>query len=78
MSWLNKNQKDEHVSYVFDKKKHLVGAAVMSDEAGEYIDLLTLIINRKLEIKELSKMIFSFPTPTYGLISSLIPLFMQK
>ena len=78
MSWLNKNQSNEHITYIFDKKNKLVGAAALSDEAGEYIDVLTIIINKKLGVKDLSKMIFSFPTPTYGLISSLIPLFMKK
>ena len=62
MAWLNKNQPDEHITFIFDKKNHLVGAAVFSDRAGEYIDLLTVIIDQKPDIKDLSKMIFSFPT----------------
>lgn len=79
MSWLNKNQPDEHITFIIDKKKNtLAGAAVFSDQAGEYIDLLAIIINQKLGVKELSKMIFSFPTQTYGLVSSLIPLFLKK
>ena len=78
MSWLNKNQQDEHITYIFDKKNHLVGAAVYGDEAGSYIDVLTIIINQKLGAKELGRMIFSFPTPTYGLISTLIPLFLKN
>ncbi len=78
MAWLNKNQPDEHITFIFDKKNNLVGAAVFSDQAGEYIDLLTIIIDRKLGVKELSWMIFSFPTQTYGLISTLMPLFLKK
>lgn len=78
MSWLNKNQKDEHFTFIFDKKQKLVGAAVFSDDAGTYIDVLTIIINQKMGIKDLQKMVFSFPTQTYGLISSLIPLFLKK
>lgn len=78
MSWLNKNQTNEHFTFIFDKKKKLVGAAVFSDDAGAYIDVLTLIIQQKMGIKQLQKMIFSFPTQTYGLISSLIPLFLKK
>jgi len=77
MAWLNKAEKDAHITYVFDKKNHLVGAAVMSDDAGSYIDFITLIINEKLGVKDLGKMIFAFPTPTYGVASTLIPLFMQ-
>ena len=78
MAWLNKNQPDEHITFIFDKKNDLVGAAAFSDQAGEYMDLLTLIINQKLGAKELSKMIFSFPTPTYSVIASLIPLFLEQ
>lgn len=78
MSWLNKNEQDAHITFIFDKKSHLVGAAVMSDDAGSYIDVLTIIINQKLTAKELGAMIFSFPTPTYGLISTLVPLFLKK
>lgn len=78
MAWLNKAEKDAHFTYVFDHKNNLVGAAVMSDEAGTYIDMLTLIINEKLTAKDLNKMIFAFPTPTYGLVASLIPLLMEK
>lgn len=78
MSWLNKNQPNEHITFIFDKKNHLVGAAAFSDQACEYIDLLTIIINQKLDVKALSKMIFSFPTTTYGLVSTLIPLMLKK
>ena len=78
MAWLNKNQPNEHITFVFDKKNHLVGAAVFSDQAGEYIDMLTLIINQKTDVRELSKMIFSFPTTTYAVVSTLIPLMLKK
>ena len=78
MAWLNKNQPDEHITFIFDNKNDLVGAAAFSDQAGEYVDLLTIVINRKLCAKELSAMIFSFPTQTYGVIASLIPLFLKK
>ena len=78
MSWLNKNQRDEHFTFIFDKKQKLVGAAVFSDDPGAYIDVLTIIINQKMGVKELQKMVFAFPTQTYGLISSLIPLFLKK
>lgn len=78
MSWLNKNQQDEHFTFIFDKKQKLVGAAVFSDEAGAYIDILTVIINQKLGVKDLQKMVFAFPTQTYGLVASIIPLFLKK
>ncbi len=78
MSWANKNDVNEHLTFVFNKKNELVGAAILSDMAGEYLDLLTLIINQKLSARDLSKMIFSFPTTTYGLMSSLLPLMFKK
>lgn len=78
MTWLNRNNPEEHLTFIFNKKNELVGASVFADEAGEFIDLLTLIINQKLTSKELSKMIFSFPTQTYGLVSTLIPLMLKK
>ncbi len=78
MAWLNKAEKDAHITYIFDKKNHLAGASVYSDDAGSYIDVLTLIINEKMGAKDLGKMIFAFPTPTYGLVSTLIPLFMKQ
>lgn len=77
MSWINKNETDAHITYVFNKERHLVGAAVMSDDAGVLIDMLTIIINQKLGATELSRMIFAFPTQTYGLIATLLPLFLK-
>ena len=46
-------------------------------EAGTWINFLTLIINKKISCEELRNMIFAFPTQTYMLVSTLIPL-MQK
>ena len=78
MAWMNKNDVNEHLTFVFNSKNELVGAAVLSSQAGEYLDILTIIINQKLKAQDLSKMIFSFPTTTYGLMSSLIPLLLKK
>ena len=78
MSWANGNDANEHLTFVFNKKNELVGAAMLSENAGEYLDLLTIIINQKLTARDLSKMIFSFPTVTYGLISALLPLMLKK
>lgn len=77
MGWLNKAEADAHMTFIFDKAGHLVGASVMSEEAGTYIDMLTLIINQKVTAKDLSKMIFAFPTITYGLIGTLMPLMLK-
>ncbi|MBQ8142103.1 MAG: hypothetical protein IJ194_02970 [Bacilli bacterium] len=56
----------------------MAGATILSDDAGTYMDVLTLLINLKVGVRQLSKMIFAFPTQTYGLISSLIPLLLKK
>lgn len=77
MLWLARNEADCDITFIFDREKHLAGAAVYGSEAGSWIDVLTLIINKKLSAQELSQMIFAFPTPTYGLISALIPQMMQ-
>lgn len=78
MAWMNKNDMGEHLTFVLNAKNELVGAAILSDQAGEYLDILTIIINQKLKAKDLAGMIFSFPTTTYGLISSLVPLMLKK
>lgn len=78
MAWMNKNDFNEHLTFVINDKHELVGASILSDQAGEYLDILTIIINQKLKAQVLSKMIFSFPTTTYGLMSSLIPLLLKK
>ena len=48
--------------------------AVTLTAAGTWIDFLTLIINKKMTGTELRNMIFAFPTQTYMLVSTLIPL----
>ena len=78
MGWLNKAETDAHMTFIFDKANHLVGASVLSEDAGVYLDFLTLIINQKITAQNLSKMIFSFPTITYGLVGTLMPLMLKK
>ncbi|MCR5079008.1 MAG: NAD(P)/FAD-dependent oxidoreductase [Bacilli bacterium] len=78
MAWGNKNQLEESIIFIFDKRNYLVGAAVYSDDAGSYLDILTLIINERIGARKLSKMIFSFPTQTYGVISMLLASMLKK
>lgn len=76
MLWNARNEADLDITFVFDKAdNHLAGAAVYGSDAGSWIDVLTIIINQKLGAAELGKMIFAFPTPTYGLISTLLTQF---
>ncbi len=72
--WLAGNETDIDITFIIAKDGTLRGAAVYGSEAGVWIDMLTLIINQKLNGLDLRKMIFSFPTSTYGLLSVLIPL----
>ena len=74
MLWLARNEKEAEATFVIDRQGYLAGAAVYSSEAGVWLDFLTLIINRKLRGEDLKNMIFSFPTSTYALVTTLIPL----
>ena len=64
-----KNEVYADFTFVFDKEHNLVGAAFISDDAGMFVDIITLIINKKMTKEELNQMIFAFPTESYGLIS---------
>ena len=64
-----KNEQYADFTFVFDMEHTLVGAAFLSDDAGMFVDLITLIINQKLTKQQLNQMIFAFPTESYGLIS---------
>lgn len=72
--WIDNRETDIELTYIFDKEDYLVGAAIYGSEAGTWIDFLTLIINKKLTAADLKNMIFAFPTHTYMLINSLVPL----
>ena len=72
--WVDNRETDIDITYVLDNEGYLAGAAIYGSEAGEWLDFLTLIINQKLRKAELMQMIFSFPTQTYTILMSLIPL----
>ena len=76
--WVNNRETDIEISYVLDNEGYLAGAAIYGCEGGQWIDFLTIIINKKISGFELRKMIFAFPTQTYSLISGLVPLMIQK
>ena len=78
MSWLNRNQKDEQFTFIFDKNRSSSAQQSFSDDAGACIDILAIIINQEPGVKELQKTVSAFQTQTYGLISALIPLFLKK
>ena len=72
--WVNNRELDIEMTYIIDNDGCLAGAALYGSEAGTWIDFLTLIINKKMTALELRSMIFAFPTQTYMIISTLIPI----
>ncbi len=72
--WIDNRETDIELTYILDKDNYLVGAAIYGSEAGTWIDFLTLIINKKITATDLKSMIFAFPTNTYMLVNSLIPV----
>ena len=76
MLWNARNEKDIDITFIFDREQRLLaGAAIYGSDAGAWIDVLTLIINNKMNALQLGQQIFAFPTSTYGLISTLLPQF---
>ncbi len=75
--WIDNRELDIDLTYIFDKEGYLVGAAIYGSEAGVWIDFLTLIINKRITASDLKNMIFAFPTHTYMLVNSLVPLLKQ-
>ena len=70
-----KNDKNIDFTFIFDNNTNdLVGAAFYGSDAGAYIDLITIIINKKMSQKDLREMVFAFPTETDALIETLKPL----
>ncbi len=72
--WIDNRETDIELTYILDKENYLAGAAIYGSDAGTWIDFLTLIINKKVTAADLQSMIFAFPTHTYMLVNSLVPL----
>ena len=71
LKFQTKLEDEAHVTLIINQNKELVGASLLGNEAGEMINLLTLIINQKVTAHELSQMIFAFPGTTSGLLSAV-------
>lgn len=71
LKFQTKLEDEAHVTLIINQNKELVGASLLGNEAGEMINLLTLIINQKVTAHELSQMIFAFPGITSGLLSAV-------
>lgn len=72
--WVDNRELDIDMTFIVDKEGFLAGAAIYGSEAGTWIDFLTLIINKKISGEELRNMIFAFPTQTYMIASTLVPI----
>lgn len=71
LKFQTKLEAEAHFTLIVGSDKTLKGAALLGHEAGEMINLLTLIINQKLTAKDLNRMIFAFPAMTNGLLGAL-------
>ncbi|MBQ7251792.1 MAG: NAD(P)/FAD-dependent oxidoreductase [Kiritimatiellae bacterium] len=72
--WVDNRELDIDMTFIIDNEGFLAGAALYGSEAGTWIDFLTLVINQKIGGGELRNMIFAFPTQTYMIASTLVPL----
>ena len=71
LKFQTKLEDEAHITFIVNKDKELVGASLLGNEAGEMINLITLIINQKLKLQDLNQMIFAFPGTTSGLLNAL-------
>ncbi|HEL1616032.1 TPA: NAD(P)/FAD-dependent oxidoreductase [Streptococcus suis] len=69
LKFQTKLETEAHFTLIVGSDKTLKGAALLGHEAGEMINLLTLIINQQLTATDLNRMIFAFPATTYALLS---------
>ena len=76
--WVDNRELDIDTTFIIDQEGFLAGAALYGSEAGTWIDFLTLVINKKIGGEELRNMIFAFPTQTYMIASTLIPLLKKQ
>ena len=70
-----KNESNAEFSFVFSQETGLLeGAAFYGQDAGVWADLAAIVINQKLTGRDLSKMIFTFPTASQAMLNLLTPL----
>lgn len=69
-----KNELDAEATVVLDGHDYLVGAELYGEDAGDMVNVLAIIINKRMSANELGGMVFAFPTPTDGLIELLTPM----
>ena len=72
LKFQTKLEDEAHITLIVNQNKELVGASLLGNEAGEMINLITLMINQKMTALDLSQMIFAFPGTTNGLINAVM------
>ncbi len=71
LSFEYRNETDAEATVILDKDNYLVGAELYGDQAGEMINVLTMIINGKMTMEMVMGTIWAFPTQTDGLVEML-------
>ncbi len=74
LSFEYRNETDAEATMIFDKDNYLVGAELFGDQAGEMINIITMIINGRMTMEMLMGTIWAFPTQTDGLVEMLAPM----
>ncbi|MCR5343331.1 MAG: NAD(P)/FAD-dependent oxidoreductase [Butyrivibrio sp.] len=74
LSFEYRNETDAEATVILDKDNYLVGAELYGDQAGEMINVLTMIINGKMTMEMVMGTIWAFPTQTDGLVEMLAPI----
>ena len=69
-----RNETDAELTAVLDQDNYIVGAEIFGDNAGEMINIVTLIINGHMSGEQVAGTIWAFPTQTDGLVELLAPL----
>lgn len=66
------NEAAAKVSYIFDRETNLlVGAAAIGEQAGAWIDVLSLVIFNKMTREQFAYYIYAFPTTTCNVLMLL-------
>lgn len=66
-----KHERDAEMKIILDGRNRLKGAVIYGSAADDLINILTLIINKKMSGREVNKMIFAFPSASSGVIQLL-------
>lgn len=64
-----KNELDASLKLIVDKTRNLVGAEVIGSDAGEVINVLSMMIELKLTKAQRQQMLFAFPTQVGSIIN---------